>query len=99
MADIEKDTVSSSADDKAVQAKAETVKPEKKKKEKVKFTEKVKKFFRDYKSELKKIVWYSRKDTIHSTILVVVAIVISAAFIGVVDFGFSKAVLALGALV
>ncbi|MFA6947919.1 MAG: preprotein translocase subunit SecE [Eubacteriales bacterium] len=99
MADMEKDTVSSTADDKAAQVKTDAAKPEKKKKDKVKFTDKVKRFFRDYKSEMKKIVWYSRKDTIHSTILVVVAIVISAAFIGAIDFGFSKAVMALGSIV
>lgn len=79
--------------------KADSAKPDKPKKDKIKFSERVKRFFREYKSEMKKIVWYSRKDTIKSTTLVVVAIVISAAFIGVLDFGFSKLVLALGSLV
>ena len=59
----------------------------------------VKKFWKSYKSELKKITWYSRKQTFTSTLLVLVCMGISAAFIGVLDFGFSKGIEGLGALV
>ena len=61
--------------------------------------EKLKKFWKSYKSELKKITWYSRKQTFSSTLLVLACMVISAAFIGVLDLGFSKLIEGLGALV
>lgn len=69
------------------------------KKDKVKFTERIKKFFREYKSELKKIVWYSRKDTINSSILVIVCIVVVSAITGALDFGFSNIIRLLGKLI
>jgi len=56
-------------------------------------------FFRENKSELKKIVWYDRKSTIKSSVIVVVAILISALFLGILDFGFSQGLMALGKLV
>ena len=61
--------------------------------------EKLKKFWKSYKSELKKITWYSRKQTFNSTLLVLVCMVIAAAFIGILDLGFSKGIEGLGALV
>ena len=61
--------------------------------------ERLKKFWKSYKSELKKITWYSRKQTFNSTLLVLVCMVIAAAFIGVLDLGFSKGIEGLGALV
>ena len=61
--------------------------------------EKLKKFWKNYKSELKKITWYSRKQTFNSTLLVLVCMVIAAAFIGILDLGFSKGIEGLGALV
>ena len=59
----------------------------------------LKKFWKNYKSELKKITWYSRKQTFHSTLIVLVCMVAAAVFIGVLDFGFSKGIEGLGALV
>ena len=50
----------------------------------------LKKFWKNYKSELKKITWYSRKQTFASTLLVLVCVVVSAAVIGVLDWGFSN---------
>ena len=61
--------------------------------------ERIKKFWKSYKSELKKITWYSRKQTFTSTLLVLVCMGISAIFIGVLDFGFSKGIEGLGMLV
>ena len=61
--------------------------------------EKIKKFWKSYKSELKKITWYSRKQTFNSTLLVLVCMVIAAVFIGVIDLGFSKGIEGLGSLV
>lgn len=70
-----------------------------KKKAKSSFGEKVKRFFREYKSELKKIVWYSPKQTAKSTVLVVVVIVVAAAVIGAFDFVFSNGLTLLGRLI
>ncbi|MCQ2431590.1 MAG: preprotein translocase subunit SecE [Clostridia bacterium] len=60
------------------------------KKDKVKFTERVKKFFRDYKSEFKKIAWPSKEETTKSTVVVIASIVIFMIAIGILDFVFSK---------
>ena len=43
------------------------------------------KFFRDTKSELKKVVWPSREDTKKNTIVVLVVVVLSAAVLFVLD--------------
>ena len=69
------------------------------KKNKVGFGQKVKKFFKDYKSELKKIVWLSPSTTAQYTGMVLVVMVIVSAFIGVLDLVFSKLLLFLGGLV
>lgn len=63
-----------------------TEKPEKK--EKVKLGDKIKKFFKDYKSEMKKIVWPTREQLIRNTTVVLVAIVFMATVIGVLDLAF-----------
>jgi len=65
-------------------------------KEKVKFTVKIKKFWRDYKSELKKIVWPTRAQVIQNTGVVLVAIVFIAAVVGVLDLLFGLGISALG---
>lgn len=77
--------------DKSVQ-KAEKVK-------KTPLRKRIAKSFREYKSELKKIVWYSREQTFHSTIVVLVSIIASAAVIAVVDFSFSHLITWLGSLI
>ncbi len=58
--------------------------------------EKLKKFWKNYKSELKKITWYSRKQTLYSTLLVLVCIIVAATFVGILDYGFSMAIEGLG---
>ena len=50
---------------------------------------KLKKFWKTMKSELKKITWYSRQQTVLSTLLVLVVMGVSAAVIGVLDVLFS----------
>ena len=83
--------------------KKEAVKKAEKKADKPSFFkragEATKRFLRENKAELKKIVWYDRKSTIRSSIVVVVAIIVSAIFLGVLDFGFSQGLMALGKLV
>ena len=67
-------------------------------KTKVSFFGKIKKFFRDYKSEFKKISWTTTKDTTKKTIMVIVAIVIIGACIFAVDTIFNYGFIELGKL-
>ena len=48
------------------------------------------KFLRDYRSELKKIVWPSRQATLKQTGVVLVCLLVVALVIGLLDFGFLK---------
>jgi preprotein translocase subunit SecE len=50
----------------------------------------VKQFLREVKSELKKVTWPSRKDTLSGTLIVLVAVFIIAIFLGIVDSGLSN---------
>lgn len=59
---------------------------------------KVKKAFREFKAEFKKIVWSSKRTTFSNTVLVIVAMVIVAAVVGALDAGFSKLLQLLGGL-
>lgn len=47
-------------------------------------------FFKDYKSEVKKIVWPSRKSVFKNTLIVLVMCLIIGAFIWLLDFGLAK---------
>lgn len=78
------DTASKAKADK----KSETPAP--KKKDKVKLSERLKKFWRDYKSEFKKIVWPSKEDTTKNTVVVVVSIVVVGVVVSVLDYLFSN---------
>ena len=60
--------------------------------------EKLKVWLLSYKSELKKIVWSSKNDVKKNTIVVVVAVVAIAIVVGLLDFAFSKGIIALGNL-
>ncbi len=53
-------------------------------------------FFREYKSELKKVVWYPKKDVIRDTGIVVVALVVCGVVIGLLDFAFVNLIRLLG---
>ncbi|PWM67595.1 MAG: preprotein translocase subunit SecE [Clostridiales bacterium] len=66
---------------------------------KVKKQSKIAKFFRDYKSEFKKIVWPARKDTLKMSVVVIVAIVVASIAIFLLDTGFSTAFSEIGKLV
>jgi preprotein translocase subunit SecE len=50
----------------------------------------VKQFLREVRSELKKVTWPSRKDTLSGTLVVLVAVFIIAIFLGIVDSGLSN---------
>lgn len=55
----------------------------------VKKESKIGKFFKDYKSEFKKIVWPEKKETLKQSGVVVAAIVVVGAAIMVLDLGAS----------
>ncbi|MCQ2427633.1 MAG: preprotein translocase subunit SecE [Clostridia bacterium] len=59
---------------------------------KASFREKVQKFCRDYKSELKKIVWSPARDVKRNTIAVIVIALAFALAIGLLDLVFSKGI-------
>jgi preprotein translocase subunit SecE len=49
-------------------------------------------FLRDVRGELKKITWPTRKETLASTAVVIVAVLIISVYLGLVDLGLSKLV-------
>ncbi len=49
-----------------------------------------KQFFREVKVELKKVTWPSRKETIASTSVVLVTVILVAFYLGIVDLGLSR---------
>ena len=51
------------------------------------------KWFRELKSELKKIVWPSRKQVVNNTAIVISVIVVAGIFVMIVDWVFEKGVL------
>ncbi len=52
--------------------------------------ESAKQFLREVKTELKKVTWPSRKDSLSGTAIVLVTVFILAVFLGVVDTGLSN---------
>lgn len=83
--------------EKAVEAGDKKASKKPAKKEKVK-SHKVSSYLKDLKSELRKITWYSRKDTVNSTALVCVIMVVFAAVIALVDYLFGSGIALLGNL-
>ncbi len=47
-------------------------------------------FFQDVKLEIKKVVFPTRKEVVGSTWVVIVSVLIAAAFLGVVDMSLGK---------
>lgn len=64
-----------------------------------KFRDKVKKFFSDYKSELKKVTWSSKEDVRKNTITVIVVILVLVIVIALLDFIFLSGIEALSHLI
>ena len=50
------------------------------------------KFFKELKSEVSKVVWLSPKQTVRNTGTVLVIVLISAAFIALIDFIFKSVI-------
>ena len=45
-------------------------------------------FFMDIFNELRKVAWPSREDTVHLTVVVVIATILLGAILGAIDIGF-----------
>ncbi len=54
------------------------------------YWEKTKQFFREVRVELKKVTWPSRKETLASTSVVLILVVICAVYFAFVDLGLSR---------
>ncbi len=72
------------AKDKENTASEKSTKSEKKK------PGKVSKWFKDLKSEFKKVVWPAKKTVVNNTAVVVAVVAMSAAIVGLLDAGFLK---------
>ena len=75
---------------KVAETEAKSVKPKKEKKK-----GRLKEAWRGFKSEVKKIVWPSRKQVFKNTLVVIVVVVICAIIIGALDYAFSQGIIAL----
>ena len=95
MAEIEKKEV---AETSGKPVKAEKEKKPVAKKAKVSLKEKISKFIREYKSEIKKISWCQPNDLVKLTGIVLVSVVIVSVCVGALDFGFSKLMILIGDL-
>ena len=84
---------------KAARKAAEEGVKKSKKSDKPKLGQRIKNWFRTYKSELKKIVWASWPDVLRNTGLVLVCMIAIAAVIALLDFGFQHALSGLTSLI
>ena len=57
------------------------------------------KLWRSFKSEFKKVVWADKHETLKNTILVIIAIIVFAAVIGLVDYLLSVLIVTVGKLI
>jgi len=57
-----------------------------------KFLDQTMQFFREVKTELKKVTWPSRTQTVGSTIVVIILVIIVSVFLGIVDYGLGNLV-------
>jgi len=71
------------------------VKTNKSGKEKMKLGARIKKFFKEYKSEMKKIVWPTRPQVIQNTGVVIISIAFIAVIVGLLDLAFGTGVISL----
>ena len=95
MSEVEKNT-------EVVEAKDAKVKEDKKKTSKDRkpgLGSKIKDFFKNNKSEMKKISWYSKAQTAKSTGVVIVVLLVASVAIGLIDLGLSNLLTWIGTLV
>ena len=60
------------------------------------FFKKIANFFKEYRSEMKKVVWYPGNRVLRDTGIVVAALVVCGLVIGLLDLLFTKIILLLG---
>ena len=75
--------------EKAVQAKKDKKST---KNAKPSFFDRASKWFRDMRSELKKVQWPTRKQTINNTLVVIACVVVVGVFIALFDFVAGEAI-------
>ena len=56
------------------------------------FARKISVFLQEFKTEMKKVTWPGRKDTVSSTAVVIITVLVIVAFLGLVDFALGKVV-------
>ncbi|TRZ74526.1 MAG: preprotein translocase subunit SecE [Deltaproteobacteria bacterium] len=54
--------------------------------------EKIVRFLKEAKIELRKVTWPSPRQTLASTSVVIIVVIIVSIFLGIVDFGLAKAI-------
>lgn len=59
-------------------------------KQKIKYLDSGLQFLREVKVELKKVTWPSRKQTVNSTVVVIILVMLISFFLGAVDIGLSS---------
>jgi len=77
-------------------AVAERTKDEPKKKKEARrtgFFGRIGGFFREVVSELRKVIWPTRKELLTYTTIVIVFVTVMTTIVGVLDYGFGKAIL------
>ncbi len=82
-----------------VEKPAKADKPAKKKSNKPSLFSRIKKFFKDLLSELKKVSWSSWKTVKANTCVVAFAVITMSAAIGILDYLFSNLIVLLGKLI
>ncbi len=95
MSEVEKNT-------EVVETKDAKVKEDKKKTSKDRkpgLGSKIKNFFKNNKSEMKKISWYGKAQTAKSTGVVIVVLLAASVVIGLIDLGLSNLLMWIGKLV
>ncbi len=80
----------------AVPAKKDSDKAVKKANKKPGLGSRITKWFRELRSEAKKVIWPTRKQVVNNTIVVIVMVIIVSAFVALLDttFGFARDFLA-----
>ena len=82
-----------------VEKSAKADKPAKKKSNKPSIFARIKKFFKDLFSEMKKVSWSPWKSVKTNTFVVAIAVVSMGAAIGILDYLFSGLLMLLGGLI
>lgn len=54
--------------------------------------DKIIRFLKEAKGELKKVTWPTPKQTLASTSVVIIVVIIVSIFLGIVDFGLAKVI-------